>query len=229
MVSIAFLGAHDFDSIILAELRAAGAPPALGLLTVKAFIATESGFDAGAVNPEGSYGLMQIRLSTARRQKTRLDPMGFTGKAGRLLNPIINIRFGVALLIELWRRYNGKLAEVASAYNAGMNPDGSLKRDASGAFINPGYVRRVLDYVVAFRAERPARAATPPPATPPATIPRVPAVPVPVRRATAPTPRRKQAPVRLEVGEAAGDAILAIGALLGALWAWITSGGSRRA
>ena len=112
----------------LAERIGAGyqVSPAL----ILAIITVESGGDPRAwrdepdtvagVN-EGSHGLMQLLLSTARG-------LGYTGNGGTpsagdgLFAPETNVTFGAKLLRDLLRTFGGSVPRVASAYNGGNRP-----------------------------------------------------------------------------------------------------------
>lgn len=101
-------------------------PPAL----ILAIITVESGGDPRAwrdepdsvagVN-EGSHGLMQLLLGTARG-------LGYTGNGGTpsagdgLFVPEVNVTFGAKLLRDLLRTFGGNVARAASAYNGGNRP-----------------------------------------------------------------------------------------------------------
>ena len=108
---------------------------------IKAIVATESQWVPGAINMEGtsdparwSYGLMQVRLATARG----IEP-GITGDA--LLVPATNIRSGAAYLHAQRRRFPEMTAAV-SAYNAGR-PIAS----------NEAYVTDVMRYYAWYLAQ----------------------------------------------------------------------------
>jgi Transglycosylase SLT domain/Sel1 repeat len=77
-------------------------------------IATESNFDASAVSPKNAQGLMQLIPDTARRFGVR-----------QILDPVDNIRGGMAYLRWLLARFEGDLRLVAAAYNAG---EGAVER-----------------------------------------------------------------------------------------------------
>ncbi len=77
-------------------------------------IATESNFDASAVSPKNAQGLMQLIPDTARRFGVR-----------NILDPVENIRGGMAYLRWLMARFEGDLRLVAAAYNAG---EGAVER-----------------------------------------------------------------------------------------------------
>lgn len=87
---------------------------------IKAVIMTESSGNPRAFRAEpkindGSYGLMQLLLRTARG-------LGFTGESAQLFDPDTNIRYGTQLLADLRRRFGANFQRVYSAYNSG-NPD----------------------------------------------------------------------------------------------------------
>ncbi|MEO8159680.1 MAG: transglycosylase SLT domain-containing protein [Betaproteobacteria bacterium] len=73
-----------------------------------AVIAVESAFDAGAVSPKNAQGLMQLIPETAERFGVK-----------RAFNPAENIKGGLAYLRWLLAFFQGDVALVAAAYNAG--------------------------------------------------------------------------------------------------------------
>lgn len=75
---------------------------------VLAIMATESGFNPHAVSPKQAQGLMQLIPDTAARFKVR-----------NILDPAQNIRGGMAYLRWLMAYFQGDVALVAAAYNAG--------------------------------------------------------------------------------------------------------------
>ena len=75
---------------------------------VLAVMATESNFDPWAVSPKNAQGLMQLIPDTAARFKVR-----------RITDPAQNIRGGMAYLRWLLAYFEGDLALVLAAYNAG--------------------------------------------------------------------------------------------------------------
>jgi soluble lytic murein transglycosylase-like protein len=75
---------------------------------VLAIMATESNFDPLAVSPRKAQGLMQLIPDTAARFAVR-DP----------LDPVQNIRGGMAYLRWLMAFFEGDVVLVAAAYNAG--------------------------------------------------------------------------------------------------------------
>ncbi len=75
---------------------------------VLAVMATESNFDASAVSPKNAQGLMQLIPGTAARFGVR-----------NAMDPVQNIRGGMAYLRWLLATYQGDVKLVAAAYNAG--------------------------------------------------------------------------------------------------------------
>ena len=75
---------------------------------VLAFIATESNFDPNARSPKDAQGLMQLIPGTAARFGVR-----------NILDPVQNIRGGMAYLRWLLAYFEGDLTLAAAAYNAG--------------------------------------------------------------------------------------------------------------
>ncbi|MEG2804540.1 lytic transglycosylase domain-containing protein [Stenotrophomonas sp.] len=73
-----------------------------------AIVQTESGYNPRARSPVGALGLMQVIPATGAR-------FG----ADDLLDPLQNLRAGTAYLVWLNRRFDGDLALVLAAYNAG--------------------------------------------------------------------------------------------------------------
>lgn len=129
----------EYNAMIALAAVRYGVPASL----IKAVIATESGFDAEAVNhndPGGAWGLMQMLPATAAG-------LGYTGPMSTLLtSPGLAIDLGTRLLAENLVRTSGSVADSVSAYNGGWN----TKR--SGGYTNQAYVNGVLALVEYFRA-----------------------------------------------------------------------------
>lgn len=85
----------------------AGVPQSL----IDRVIRRESGGNPRAVS-RGNYGLMQIRLSTARA-------MGYTGSAAGLLDPQINMTYAVRYLAGAYRAAGGNEARALALYSLG--------------------------------------------------------------------------------------------------------------
>ena len=90
---------------------------------LQALIATESGFDAGAVSPKGAVGLMQLMPPTAQRYGVKADAK--TSIEKKLTDPKTNILAGTRYLRDLMLMFPGKLDLALAAYNAG---EGAVKR-----------------------------------------------------------------------------------------------------
>jgi hypothetical protein len=98
----------------------------------QALIEPESNFNPDAVSPKGATGLMQLMPATQQRYGVA-DP----------LNPLQNIRGGLRVLQDLYRRFPGRPDLVSAAYNAG---EGAVQ-DAGNAVPNypetQAYVKKV--------------------------------------------------------------------------------------
>ena len=81
---------------------------------VLAIMATESNFNPWAKSPADAHGLMQLIPGTAARFNVR-----------NIMDPSQNIRGGMAYLRWLMAYYEGDIALVAAAYNAG---EGAVER-----------------------------------------------------------------------------------------------------
>jgi len=95
------------SSMAAAQAGAAGVPASL----IDRVIRRESGGNAHAVHA-GNYGLMQIRLSTARA-------MGYTGSAAGLLDPQTNMTYAVRYLAGAYRAAGGNEARAVALYSRG--------------------------------------------------------------------------------------------------------------
>jgi len=78
---------------------------------IRRVIRRESGGNARVVH-RGNYGLMQIKLATARS-------MGYQGGAAGLLDPDTNMRYAVKYLAGAWRLAGGSEARAVHHYAAG--------------------------------------------------------------------------------------------------------------
>jgi len=105
------------------HLREASASHNIDYELLQALIATESGFDAGAVSPKGAVGLMQIIPATAERYGVTGDRK--TPIAKKLEDPRTNIRAGTRYLRDLINLFPGRLELALAAYNAG---EGAVQR-----------------------------------------------------------------------------------------------------
>jgi soluble lytic murein transglycosylase-like protein len=80
---------------------------------VRLVIRRESNFNPRAVY-RGNYGLMQIRLGTARA-------LGYRGDAEGLLDPATNMTYGVSCLAGAYRAAHGDEARTLVLYSRGYH------------------------------------------------------------------------------------------------------------
>jgi soluble lytic murein transglycosylase-like protein len=95
------------DGLAAAQASLNGVPVSL----VERVIKRESGGNPGAVS-RGNYGLMQIRLGTARA-------MGFAGSAAELLDAQTNMTYAVRYLAGAYRAANGNESRAVALYARG--------------------------------------------------------------------------------------------------------------
>ena len=120
------------------HLREASQTERIDYELLQALIATESGFDAGAVSPKGAVGLMQVMPATAQRYGVTRDRKATVEK--KLADPRTNIRTGSRYLRYLLDLYPGRLELALAAYNAG---EGAVQRAGNKV---PNY-RETQNYV----------------------------------------------------------------------------------
>lgn len=92
---------------IVRHAAAHGIPAALADAVIK----VESRYNPRAYN-SGNYGLMQIRLQTARG-------LGYTGGGAGLLNAETNMRFGMKYLAQAYRMSGGDVCRTVMRYQSG--------------------------------------------------------------------------------------------------------------
>jgi soluble lytic murein transglycosylase-like protein len=134
----------DLVNKIAPEFRV---PPPL----VIAIIEAESNYDTRAVSPKNAQGLMQLIPETARRFRVK-----------NAFDPVQNVRGGVAYLRWLLAYFEGEVALVAAAYNAGEK---SVERYGG---VPPfaetqAYVRRIVSSIGPLAQPFDANAAEPSP------------------------------------------------------------------
>jgi soluble lytic murein transglycosylase-like protein len=98
---------QPLDGMAAAQASANGVPVSL----VERVIKRESGGNPRAVS-RGNYGLMQIRLGTARA-------MGFSGSAAELLDPDVNMTYAVRYLAGAYRAAGGNENRAVALYARG--------------------------------------------------------------------------------------------------------------
>jgi soluble lytic murein transglycosylase-like protein len=97
----------NLDALIARHAAANNLPEDL----VRRVIKRESGGNARVVSA-GNFGLMQIKLATARS-------MGYTGGASGLLDPDTNMTYAVKYLAGAYRVANGNINRAVHYYAAG--------------------------------------------------------------------------------------------------------------
>ena len=97
----------NLDALISQHASANGVPEDL----VRRVIKRESGGNPRAVSA-GNYGLMQIKLATARS-------MGYTGNAAGLLDANTNMTYAVKYLAGAYRVARGNISQAVHYYAAG--------------------------------------------------------------------------------------------------------------
>jgi len=101
---------HAYDAMIAAAARANGVPEAL----VHRVIVRESRYQPRLIGQGGVYGLMQIKLATARS-------LGYRGDTTGLLDPETNLAYGVKYLAGAWRMADGNEDRAVRYYARGYN------------------------------------------------------------------------------------------------------------
>ena len=108
---LGFDPAQPLPSTPFAELiYAAGQRHALNPALLAAVVRAESAFQPRAISRKGAQGLMQLMPATARR-------FGLSGN--EVFEPSKNIDAGARYLSWLAQRFDGELAPMLAAYNAG--------------------------------------------------------------------------------------------------------------
>lgn len=105
------------------HLRASASHQGVDYELLQALIATESGFDVGAVSPKGAIGLMQVMPATANRFGVAADARRTV--AQKLVDPAVNVSAGTRYLRYLLDLFPGRLDLALAAYNAG---EGAVQR-----------------------------------------------------------------------------------------------------
>ncbi len=109
--------------LVRQHLREASSDHNIDFELLQALIATESGFNTGAVSPKGAVGLMQIMPATARRYGVEGDRK--VALEQKLTDPKINIKTGTRYLRDLINMFPGQIELALAAYNAG---EGAVQR-----------------------------------------------------------------------------------------------------
>ena len=105
--------ASAYESMIAQHASANGVPPSL----IHRVIMRESRYNPRAVSA-GNYGLMQIRLGTARA-------MGYTGSAAGLLDAETNMTYAVRYLAGAYHAAGGNELRAVALYARGYYAHGN--------------------------------------------------------------------------------------------------------
>ncbi|HEY7789418.1 MAG TPA: lytic transglycosylase domain-containing protein [Vicinamibacterales bacterium] len=97
------------------DVRAAAAVNHVDPLLLLAIMRQESRFDATAVSRVGAIGLFQVMTYTAADLHAGDDPP----ERADLLKPSVSAQMGARLVKQLMARFDGAVAPVVAAYNAG--------------------------------------------------------------------------------------------------------------
>jgi soluble lytic murein transglycosylase-like protein len=140
------------------HLRAASRANDVDYELLKALIATESGFDPGAVSPKGAVGLMQVMPTTAQRYGVTGD--GKTPVQRKLADPGVNIRTGTRYLRYLIDLFPGRLDLALAAYNAGEGAVQKAGNRVPNFRETQNYVKTVMQLYEMLRPPASLRGAT---------------------------------------------------------------------
>jgi soluble lytic murein transglycosylase-like protein len=97
----------ELDALIAQHASANG----MRVEFVRHVIRRESNFNPRAID-HGNYGLMQIRLGTART-------LGYSGTAEGLLDPAVNMTYGMRYLAGAFRAAKGNETQTLVLYSRG--------------------------------------------------------------------------------------------------------------
>lgn len=98
----------ELHTRIARHAAAHGVPVSLA----RAVVRLESNYRPSAAN-RGNFGLMQIRLATARS-------MGYGGGAAGLLHAETNLTYGMRYLAQAWRMSGGDVCGAVMRYQSGL-------------------------------------------------------------------------------------------------------------
>ena len=118
-------GQGAYADMVARHAAANGVPASL----VHRVIMRESRYNPRAVS-KGNYGMMQIRLGTARA-------MGYTGTAAGLLDPEVNMTYAVKYLAGAYKAAGGSESGAVANYARGYYHQ--AKRQGMSPYEQPGY------------------------------------------------------------------------------------------
>jgi soluble lytic murein transglycosylase-like protein len=98
----------EYDALVSSHANANGVPESL----VHRVILRESRYQPHLIGRDGTIGLMQIKLATARS-------LGYTGDAAGLRDPDTNLTYAVKYLAGAYRAANGDPNRAVAYYASG--------------------------------------------------------------------------------------------------------------
>ena len=116
---------------------------------VKAVIAVESGFDAGAVSDKGAIGLMQVLPATGARYGLRADKK--KSVEAKLADPWTNLSIGTRYLADLRGMFARQPRLALAAYNAGENAVARFRQTIPPFSETQAYVKLVEQFHAFYR------------------------------------------------------------------------------
>jgi len=149
-IAILVIAHHRAMEEVLPLIQLAAARHNLDADLVASVVEAESGGNASAVSRAQAYGLMQVRIPTAR------DMVGRDVTIEELFDPAVNLDIGCRYLRRMLDRYKGDVRLALMAYNAGPgkvdqwlleepDPARALRTKAYGE--TRAYVLKILDLV----------------------------------------------------------------------------------
>ncbi len=140
---------NEYSGMVASHAAANGVPVEL----VHRVILRESRYQPRAIS-KGNYGMMQIRLGTARG-------LGYTGTAQGLLDPETNLTYAVKYLAGAYKAANGNQDQAVRYYAAGYyyaaKRQGQLPVQEASAAPQPSLFTNQPNVFDAFAQERPVR------------------------------------------------------------------------
>ncbi len=115
-----------YSGLVAGHAATHGLPPSL----VHRVIMRESRYNPRAVS-KGNYGMMQIRLGTARA-------MGYRGDAAGLLDPNVNMTYAVKYLAGAYRAAGGNHDRAVALYARGYHDVAKRQGTSAVALANGG-------------------------------------------------------------------------------------------
>jgi soluble lytic murein transglycosylase-like protein len=136
-------GQGEYTEMVARHAAANGVPASL----VNRVIMRESRYNPRAIS-KGNYGMMQIRLGTARA-------MGYGGTAAGLLDPEVNMTYAVKYLAGAYQAAGGSETGAVARYARGYYREAKNLNMSPYAAPNQGAVARVERFHTGFNVGAP--------------------------------------------------------------------------